>query len=278
MRLREVLLRGVGGAAAISLLIAGCSSASFEVDPEIEGGLHRYVHATAGVEHDYLLSVPDEYLEAPGEPWPLVVYLHGYAGGGGHDLDALETSDVPAVVARRPYRFIMAAPYADSGDFHTTEFAWFHSTEYLHGLIGHVGEQVLVDPNRIYLVGGSWGATGVWALASAYPDLAAAIVTVSGGWSDRCPSCGWPEDVTGLYPDNICELSDIPTWIVHGDLDRSVPVEVSLEIASALEECGGEVRLEIQEGRGHGARVIWPDVFEWLLHQGHDEEWPVVTG
>ncbi len=65
-----------------------------------------------------------------------------------------------------------------------------------------------IDPDRVYIRGGSMGGEGTWRLASLYPDRFA------GAWID----CGSPAVGT------IGNLVNLPTWVNHGDEDRSVPV------------------------------------------------------
>jgi predicted peptidase len=110
-------------------------------------------------DREYLLYVPGEYLENPGEPWPLVLFLHGYAASGG-DFDWLARQALPTVARTRPYRSIMAAPHARSTNFQKQDWAWLHSAGYLKGFVDHVSKRVRVDPARIYVIGSSWGATG----------------------------------------------------------------------------------------------------------------------
>lgn len=52
---------------------------------------------------------------------------------------------------------------------------------------------------------------------------------------------------------------DPPTLIVHGDQDRIVPVEESVELAAALNSAGASVQLERFPDRGHGIRNFQDD-------------------
>lgn len=48
---------------------------------------------------------------------------------------------------------------------------------------------------------------------------------------------------------------DAPTFIIHGDQDRLVPLDQSVKFAEALREVGVEVQLVVIKGMGHGART-----------------------
>ncbi len=274
----------------VALLIAACGGGddgTVELDPTVLPGMNPYTFSwepTADTEGDsvardrgYLLNVPSEYLENPDEPWPLVLSLHGAPPPV--DLDQLATFGLAQVVQSIPYRFIMAAPLATNADINRPEWAWLHSADYLKDFIDHVRSRVNIDPDRIYVTGVSWGATGAWALAAAYPDLPAALVTVAGGWNDRCFDCEWPDDFTDQFPANVCEMKDIPTWVFHGDADQNIPWEASQVMVDALEACGGDVQFTLQEGAGHFASLAWgdPALYEWMLAQGSDGDWPAVA-
>lgn len=260
------------------LVIAGCGS-GVEPDPSLLPGLNGYSFTSnvsprgeeVATEREYLLYVPDEYLEDPDEPWPLVLSLHGFFGTSVEfDLDTISRG-LPGAFDALRYRVLLAAPLATNADMDGTDWAWLHSAEFLKEFVDHVQSRVNVDPDRVYLVGGSSGTTGVWTLAAAYPNLPAAIVTLSGGWSDRCNGCDWPADWTDNYPDGLCELAGVPTRVYHGDADMNVPWEASAAIVDALEACGGDVEFFLESGAGHDD--YRPDFIEWLLAQGADGPW-----
>ncbi len=272
--------RRAATALLFALIVGACGAGeSFEVDPEVLPGMNPYVYGgddedSPADDRDYLLYVPGEYLENPGEAWPLVLYLHGIPT---KDLEFLAAMSVPRAVQARPYRFIMAAPHALPADHYRPGWAWFHSAGYLKGFLDHVASQVNVDPERIYVTGESGGATGAWALASAYPELPAALVTVAGGWNDRCLMCEDPENWTEQVPANVCEMKDIPTWVFHGDSDRVVPWQESQAMVDALRACGSDVRFTLQEGVGHNLPAFDdPALYEWMLAQGFDGNWSIL--
>jgi predicted peptidase len=63
----------------------------------------------------------------------------------------------------------------------------------------------------------SMGAFGAWDLAVATPDRFAALLAISGGGN----------------PVEVCQLKDVPVWIVHGRQDDVIPVSWSEALAGA---------------------------------------------
>jgi predicted peptidase len=104
-----------------------------------------------------------------------------------------------------------------------------------------------IDSQRIYLLGHSMGGYGTWYLASRYPDTWAALGSFAGG--------GKPESVK-LF-------KHIPQFIVHGDADKTVPVEQSQGIVAELKKLGTDhVYIEVPGG-GH-SDVVEPN-FEAMI-------------
>jgi dipeptidyl aminopeptidase/acylaminoacyl peptidase len=74
----------------------------------------------------------------------------------------------------------------------------------------------------------------------------------------------WPQEVAGQDPRNnpgwfsrFCPIQNVSshyplTLLIHGDQDRDVPYEQSLEMASALEQQQVKHQLIILKGKGHG--------------------------
>ena len=263
------------------LLLVGCGSGDgFTVDPTVQAGVNPHVYSwtaddqSVAVDRDYLLYVPDEYLDDPAQPWPLVLYLHGSSETS--SLEASAQADLPRLVRDIPYRFLMVAPHATEADWYDGAWASDEWTGYLADLISHVGTQVSVDSDRIYVTGASLGGNGAWALASARPSLPAAVVVLAGYW-DLCPECSdWPEDWSDWYPDNVCEMADTPTWVFHSMHDFVVDQEASQVMVDQLEACGSHVRHTWYDDNEHSilGRVFADiEVVDWMLSQGHDGEW-----
>lgn len=130
-------------------------------------------------------------------------------------------------------------------------------------LIDEIIEKYPVNPDRVYITGGSMGGLGTWCLAYMNPKRVAAIA----------PLCS-PSD-----PENAAMLKDIPTWVFHGDVDDYFPVKASRDMVKALNEAGNKnVKYTELPGVNHGGlstkAYMWdenkdgePDIITWLFAQ-----------
>jgi predicted peptidase len=111
-----------------------------------------------------------------------------------------------------------------------------------------------VDSKRIYLMGISSGASGVWDLAARYPEMFAAAVPFAG--------CG---DVN-----QASRLTRTSFWIFHGGLDLAVNPKCSRLMYQALLKAGGRPRYTEYPMTGH---TCWikafrdPELLGWLFAQ-----------
>ncbi len=61
------------------------------------------------------------------------------------------------------------------------------------------------------------------------------------------------------------QLATTPLLIMHGDMDTVVPVQQSRTLVDAVQQAGGEVRLQIMEGENHGFRSPANQMLEYSL-------------
>jgi dienelactone hydrolase len=99
----------------------------------------------------------------------------------------------------------------------------------------------------------SLGGFGTWDIASRYPDYFAAIMPLCGGGQTRM----------------VETLKDIPTWVFHGEVDRKVNLNRSVQMVDALQEIGSKPKFSILKGQGHGIQKVYSDqnIYKWLLSQ-----------
>ncbi|MFC1712576.1 hypothetical protein ACFL6S_02845 [Candidatus Poribacteria bacterium] len=112
-----------------------------------------------------------------------------------------------------------------------------------------------IDPDRIYLRGGSIGGGSVWRMAARYPDIfAAALVDCGWTWTSR------------LHLENV---SNIPMWIYHDATDVWVPVDESRTAVKLLSGMASPIIYSETSGRGHEARMedLALKSEEWLRDQ-----------
>jgi predicted peptidase len=125
----------------------------------------------------------------------------------------------------------------------------------LDAMIDFMLKNPAVDQDRIYLVGVSLGGYGAWSLAAHRPGQFAAVVPICGG--------GDPGIATSLMK--------TPLWVIHGEIDRAVPVEEARAMVAAITDAGGNVKYSELAGVGHNSAAWAFDdsngVFEWIFEQ-----------
>lgn len=177
---------------------------------------------------------------APGEKFPLVIFLHGAGERGSDNLAQL--AFLPELLCLPQYRekypcFILAPQCPQKwkeADCRWVDVFWhvIPSTPFdkepgpamqaLMDLVWYTKFETLagqVDLDRVYLTGLSMGGFGVWDLAMRMPDRFACVVPICGGGDER----------------NVQDLYGLPIWAFHGALDKTVPPERSRTITLAVQ-------------------------------------------
>ena len=217
----------------------------------------------------------------PGPPesgaWPVILALHG-AGGYGEDGSRHLSEGLAPAIYRHPERFPALVVFPQCPvpqSIGNQRPGW-------QGIGGRIAlaaldkaiEEFAGDKSRIALTGLSVGGNGAWHLAYHQPQRFTRLLVVCGFVAERMGSM-YPV----LYPSLVPEAADpaacvarrlarLPTWIVHGAADPTVPVEHSRGMETALRAVGAPVQYtEISKG-GHN---VWDatyeraDVASWLL-------------
>ena len=110
-------------------------------------------------------------------------------------------------------------------------------------LAGLINKQVAIgniDPDRIYLLGGSMGGTGTWSMLNAYTDLFAAAMPVAGNTS-------------GLIAENVAKT---PVCVVMGTADNIMDADAACTFANSLKTLGDDVNVSTEEGWTHEMTCI----------------------
>jgi predicted peptidase len=117
-------------------------------------------------------------------------------------------------------------------------------------VLKNVRQQYRIDESRIYLMGNSMGAIGTWKIAPKYPEIWAAIATISGQGQ----------------PDTLARIKHVPEYVVHGDNDPTVNVEGSRRMVAKARELGIEVTYVEVPGGTHGSVVApsFPGIFDFF--------------
>lgn len=224
------------------------------ISSTVNSGQHPFTSEKAQL--DFLLYLPDDYGKDPQQEWPLIVYLHG-APLRGSTLDLLRKESLPRRLEKENnFPFIVLSPLGDG------EYEFWAKDEMINPLftlLEEIQSTYSIDKKRIYLTGNDMGGNGVWVIGLRDPEYFAALAPISGYF-------GWPPEV----PENICDLKDVPVWTFHGDRDDIIPVEAGQELVDALNACGGNAQITINQNMQIDFRIkVYADaeLFEWFLSQ-----------
>ena len=214
----------------------------------MEGKQEAHVFAervTIDVRTGYLLYLPEGYGKK-GTKWPLLLFLHG-AGERGTDVELVKRHGPPGLVeAGEKYPFILFSPQCPVDEY------W--SVPVLKALLDGILERYRVDRSRIYLTGMSMGGNGTWRMATAHPDIFAAVA----------PICGWGDTT------RVSALREIPVWAFHGKKDPVIDFERGESMVNSLKSAGGNVRFTAYPEAGHDSwteTYTNPEFYAWLLGQ-----------
>lgn len=203
--------------------------------------------------YDFWLYLPDSYEKA--EELPLVMFLHGKSLSGDSLEMVLRYGCIHALLKGRPIDAIVVAPQAQT--------SWEPAR--VMALYDWIDDHYKVDTNRFYVLGMSMGGYGTLDVATEYPDKVAAAMAMCGGALGK----------------ELCGLSTLPLWIIHGTDDELVPIRCSDRVVDSIRSCGDTTRLIYHrlEGENHSrlARVFYLEqTYKWLFsHSLKDQDRPV---
>lgn len=189
--------------------------------------------------------------------YPLVVSLHG-SGERGTDNRAQLRNGLSRFEERR-HECIVVAPQLSAGE--TWGGSWYGGEtagqRALVGLVRALRDRSSVDGARVYGVGFSMGAIGLWDVLARHPDLFAAAVLVAGDL-----------DLAHAAP-----LVSFPLWSIVGGRDTLVPPDNTRAFAKLVEERRGCAKVTAVASAGHD---VWRNAFahepvwDWLFAQASD--------
>lgn len=196
----------------------------------------------------YLLYLPKKTYSAH-KKWPLILYLHGKSLRG-EDLSRVASYGLPKRLLKdKGFPFIVACPQLP-GDKRWTD------TRSLAAVVNEVARKYPVDRNRVYAMGFSMGASGVWRVANDYPHMFAALVSVGGMYETPLVASG--------------KMKALPAWVIHGTEDTEASEPDAKKFFDVFIQKGGKGRFEALEGKGHNIPGVFDrsDLYQWLLkHQ-----------
>lgn len=196
------------------------------------------------IDYDYILQMPKN--QTPGQLLPLIIFLHGSGERG----DSVELVMVHGpwnyANAHEDFPFMILAPQCRAGE------TWDPVT--LDLLLDDVTGNYPVDTNRIYLTGLSRGGFGVWDWVLYRPQRFAAIAPICGASNYH------------VLTANI--LKSTPSWVFHGALDNTIPVEFSANLVKHLLNFGAEVKFTVYPYAGHDSwteTYLNAELYSWFL-------------
>jgi len=210
---------------------------------------------------DHLGGLPCRVLlPEPYEPhdhrYPLVISLHG-SGERGADNWAQLRNGLSMFEQRRTFDpCIVVAPQLPRDE--TWGGSWYGGEtagqRRLVAIVRELRDRRSVDARRVYGVGFSMGAIGLWDILVRYPGLFSAAVLIAGD----------------LDVDRAESLMSFPLWAVVGGRDTLVPPDNTRELARRVAERGGIAKVTEVASAGHdvwqiafASRPLW----DWLFSQ-----------
>lgn len=263
-----------------------CGSGPWADYSLIEPILGRVPSETGGV--PFRLFVPAAGCD---ESTSLIVWLHG------GPTDQWQVTFMPRISywVSRGYAVLVVDHRGSTG----------HGREFQQSLNGHWGDYDTQDvvaatrfaheqgwgtPSTTVLMGGSAGGFVSLNAAAATPPVCAGVVALypvvdlldsaDSAWHFEKHSIpvlvgvstksGSEQENENLYNarspmSKVAALSRVKVLLLHGDMDKSVPFIHSFLLADALRRNGGDVKLELFEGEGHGFRMRVSQEREYAL-------------
>lgn len=197
--------------------------------------------------------LPDPY-EPQLRRYPLVVFLHGSGERGTDNVSQLRNGLELFERTRRSRPCIVVAPQLRRKE--TFGGSWYGGETLgqrrLVALVEELRGRRSVDPARVYGVGFSMGAIGLWDLLVRRPGLFTAAALIAGDL-----------DVEASAP-----LVSFPLWTFVGGRDQSVPPDNTRAFGKLVEARGGIARVTEVADADHGVwrhAFAYPPLWDWLF-------------
>jgi predicted peptidase len=214
-------------------------------------------------EVNYLIYRPEEIIKNPNKKYPIIFFLGGFGEMATEHkkINLIQNGLLPEYIQKGNDvpMIVMSVQHIHQ--------EW--QNPLINEAMDFAFKNYQIDKNKVYLVGTSGGAFGVWNFAESFAGRLTAIVPISGGG-----------DFT-----RACTLKALAVWAFHNDQDDLVPPGKSIQMVEAVNECSPIIpaKLLIFPDKGHNCwrRVFdknhpdWQkspgvervDIFQWLLSQ-----------
>ncbi|MBA54327.1 MAG: carbohydrate esterase [Pseudomonadales bacterium] len=205
---------------------------------------------------------------------PLILYLQSGAGRGDDNLGQLRQEMWRLIEVQQQYAldYMILAPQCPDGvewnnaqsgspPYPNLDFTRLEESERFRQLLQLVQryiDQGIADPDRIYLVGISMGATAAWEFLYRHPDKFAAALIMNGR-SD---------------PGVAQAIAKTPIWLGHGEKDTVAPIANSTAMSSALAQHDADLVFRTFDAGHQIANVaITEESLGWILTKHKNSSW-----
>ncbi|MCR5475013.1 MAG: dienelactone hydrolase family protein [Lachnospiraceae bacterium] len=173
-----------------------------------------------GIRFDYHLFAPEKE-----DKMPIVIVFHGF--GDTVNLLTYRTAVDWAEPDNQKIRpcYVLAPVIDDETYFDPDARDKVYSA--LKDIVDDMIAKGKVDPDRIYMMGNSFGGVATIEYSEKYPGYVAAAIAM-------CPALTYvPTAMDGLE-----KIKDMPIWFAHATNDNTIPVSASREAVEALNATG----------------------------------------
>ena len=186
----------------------------------------------------YRIAYPSEYDST--QQYPLSIVLHGSGNVGTNNIDQLWIGLLWRANAQAyGYNDFTVVPQSPTNPWSSTD---------IHNLIQYLISNFPIDTNRVVVTGWSMGGFAVGSILQQFPRTFAAGIPISGvNWGNN--------------------LRNIPLWILHGDNDNNVNVQVSRSLVNNLQQLGVPVletkninEIELDSAISSGTKFLYTEI------------------
>ena len=189
-----------------------------------------------GLEHEYVVLIPDNY--APANRYPVRVYLHGGVSRPKRENGEFWRNE--ARITRNDAVVVIPSGWSES--------LWWQDSqiENLSGILHDLKRTYNLDENKVFLLGISDGATGAY-----YQGFKATTP-----WAAFLPLNGHPVVLANPATDSdgdihVTNLRNKPLFVINGDEDPLYPTSSVRPFLSLFDAAGVLIDFRAQPNAGH---------------------------
>lgn len=204
---------------AMVLMLTGCGAA-YDKNTIFSGS--KTLKAEGDISFDYHLFTPEN-----GQNMPIVIVFHGFGEGENVD-DTKIYSTLTGADSQSVRPCYVLEPSVENNVYLAQA-----NRESLYKAVKEITEGLntdkQVDPDRVYVIGNSFGGLATVEFLESYPEFVAAAIPM-------CPALTYSKDSTT----KLSLIRDIPIWFAHATNDNVIPVDVSRSAVFTLKAAGAK--------------------------------------